>query len=582
MGVSTDSAAASTEEAPGSAIPQVPRRLEFPGRRVAGAIRRTVTDPSRARDQLEIFADHRRFERRYGPMLRSVKARSDAPATLVVSLSDWPFQLKMEGVLAKALELQGRRAVVLTEPTAGWARRYFRTFGIESLVTPDGYSSPGDATVAARLAREALAETPTVQGLKAVTFNGAHVGIQALSSVSRAFQQGRIDIADSAVRPVLERVLRQAVTSVLVAERLLDDVAPELVMFIERGYAGFGSISDVALDRGLNVIQYGHAGIHWHNALNLKRYTAETRRVHPHSLAASSWATLRDLPWTPERDRALEVEFDLRYGPGEKPPEAGLQTRPLRSPDEVRRQLGLDPGRKVAVVFSHILWDANLFYGDDLFEDQEEWLVETVRAACTNPHLDWIVKLHPANAYKAELGRELNDRVAISEAVGNLPPHVRLLDPEADINTLSLFRVTDVGITIRGTIGMELPCLGVPVLTAGTGRYSGMGFTIDSSSREEYFARLARLHEIEPLSEEEILLAKRHAYALFRLRPLRIESFGNQYMDAERLRTKTLGHNLELTITTPEELRSADDLRRFGEWAVDRSRLDYLVEADEE
>lgn len=554
-----------------------PQRLEFPGRRFLGAVRRTVRDPERARDQLDILRDQRAFERRHGAMLRSVAAPPGAPVALVVSLSDFPFQLKMEGILAKALELQGLRPVVLTESTSAWARRYFATFGIRELHTPERYAQPGDAAAASAFVRDALADTPSVQGLKTVVFNGANVGIQALSSVSRAFQQGRIDIADPTVRPVLERVLQQAVESVLVAERLLDATRPELVLFIERGYAGFGSISDVALGRGLNVVQYGHAGIHWHNALNLKRYTADTRRVHPHSLAADAWETLRELPWTPELDRELDVEFDLRYGPGEKPPEAGLQTRPQRSPEEVRAQLGLQPGRKVAVVFSHILWDANMFYGDDLFEDQEEWLVETVKAACANPELDWIVKLHPANSYKAEAGRELNDRVAIREAVGELPPHVRLLDPEADVNTMSLFRVTDVGITIRGTIGMELPCFGTPVLTAGTGRYSGMGFTVDSSSREEYFARLARLHEIEPLRPEEVLLAKRHAYALFKLRPLRIESWVNRYMDSAGLRTHTLGHNLELTVTTPEELRAADDLRRFGEWAIDRSRLDYLV-----
>ena len=61
----------------------------------------------------------------------------------------------------------------------------------------------------------------------------------------------------------------------------------------------------------------------------------------------------------------------------------------------------------------------------------------------------------------------------IRERVGKLPPHVRVLAPDTKVSTLSLFRSIDAGITVRGSIGYELPCFGVPVVTAGTGRYSG-------------------------------------------------------------------------------------------------------------
>src|SRR5207244_8375195 len=124
---------------------------------------------------------------------------------------------------------------------------------------------------------------------------------------------------------------------VLVAAALLDDVRPEIVLFLEKSYAGFGSIYDVALDREANVIQFGHSGIHWHDALNLKRYTAETRRVHPASIAPQTWERVRSMEWTPERQRELDHEFELRYDMNEKPPDAGLQQgRPIVSPESAR------------------------------------------------------------------------------------------------------------------------------------------------------------------------------------------------------------------------------------------------------
>ena len=40
------------------------------------------------------------------------------------------------------------------------------------------------------------------------------------------------------------------------------------------------------------------------------------------------------------------------------------------------------------------------FYGTDLFGSYEEWFVETMKIACANPHVNWIVKIHPANIVK--------------------------------------------------------------------------------------------------------------------------------------------------------------------------------------
>jgi hypothetical protein len=219
-----------------------------------------------------------------------------------------------------------------------------------------------------------------------------------------------------------------------------------------------------------------------------------------------------------------------------------------------------------------------MFYGDDLFADQEAWFVETLRAAAANERVNWIVKLHPANVWKLRregLDGELDEERAIAEEIGELPPHVVLLRPESEISTRSVFECADYGITIRGSVGFELPCLGVPVLTAGTGFYSGRGFTVDSGSRDEYLARLRRIEEIPAPTPEQVELARRHAYALFRLRPLRFSSFVATIRPLEEM-GHPLDHDVELRIGGAEELRLAADLRRFTDWALDSRELDYL------
>ena len=537
------------------------------GRRVAGRLRRELTDREIRRD----LAAWRREARG----LREARPRAEGRGTaLIVSLSDFVFALKLESVLATALRLEGYRPVVLTLPNARWAPAYFAAAGVDGLVTPVTELPAALAAEADQVAAATLEQHRSVQQLKDFEYRGAYVGQQAISTLSRTFERGRISFDEPDVREALARLLPEAVRSTAAADLLLDQVQPDVVVFNEKGYAGYGSIYDLALQRGANVVQFVAAGIHARDALLFKRYTQETRRMHPASLSAASWAQVLSEPWGAAQEAAVDEEFAVRYGEGEKHPDAGLQEgKRLKDVEAVRAQLGLDPAKPTAIVFSHVLWDANLFYGDDLFDDQETWLVETVRAACANPLANWVVKLHPANLYKARAG-ELNDEAAIREAVGELPPHVQLLRPETDINTFSLFAVADAGITIRGTVGMELPCFGAPMLTAGTGRYSGLGFTIDSATQEEYLGRLARIHELPRLTAEETQLARRHALALFRRRPTHFTSYQASFAAYEL--AHPLSHNLRLTATGAAAVEAAADLRELGAWLGDPQQLDWL------
>ena len=164
--------------------------------------------------------------------------------------------------------------------------------------------------------------------------------------------------------------------------------------------------------------------------------------------------------------------------------------------------------------------------------------------------------------------------------MGELPRHIKIIPPETDISTFSLFGLTDYCITVRGTIGIEMPCFGIRVFTAGTGRYSGLGFTTDSATREEYLRRMRCIQDYSAPSPEEMLLAKKHAYTLLRLRPCAFSSFQMTQMPVQRL-GHPLDHNVTIRVRSPEELRAAPDLNRFADWVTHSRASDYLAqEAD--
>jgi hypothetical protein len=217
-----------------------------------------------------------------------------------------------------------------------------------------------------------------------------------------------------------------------------------------------------------------------------------------------------------------------------------------------------------------MLWDAPVMWGKPLFSTYQEWFVETVRAACRNTSVNWVVRVHPAHISKQADEGYRGDAAEVRvlrQHVGTLPPHVVALPPEAPVSTMTLLAIMDYCLTVRGTVGVEAARLGIPVLTAGPARYSGLGFTIDSASREEYLSRVARIQDVPPLSAAQRELAERFAYGLFLLRPLRLASVT---WDGEQ--------HARFNIRTQDDWRSAPDVAALAAWFLSRDE-DFMAQA---
>lgn len=479
------------------------------------------------------------------------------------------YTIKQMAFVSQALRLRGWKIqVVLRNRSMMLGRAYFRAFGIRRFVYLEDHRLNDDERVLCRRKAQEFLDGPLgMQGIKAWTFEGCWIGPQIISTLSRIRFEGSVDFGHPEVRCRLQEMLVPALEHVLRARKLIEQHPAHLALTNEANYAMFGPLVDTAIARGCNVI---HMIQPWKDdSLTFRRMTPVTRREHPSSVAPETLDLVVQRPWTDREQQALDQMFQDRYGGRWFLQERNQRSTRRYSADELAMRFGLDRKKPTAVVFSHVLWDANLFYGDDLFEDYGEWFVETVRAACANPALNWLIKLHPANVWKRKyegITQEYAERVLINQAIGPLPLHVKLIAADDDISTLSLFESIDYGVTVRGTSGMELVCFGKHCVTAGTGRYSGLGFTLDSPSRDQYLQRLASLHKQPAMNDEETLLAKWHAYAAFALRPWPMLSAKAEFMYRDQGRDP-LDHNLTLAVASLDELSRRGDLAAWGNWA---------------
>jgi hypothetical protein len=474
-----------------------------------------------------------------------------------------------ELIFTKALQYAGYEPIILTS-RGTWANRLYQWAGIRRFVFWEDYVPslpPVDPKV--ELDQLAMQQFEDILNLE---YEGVRVGTHATSLVMRNRRAG-FDPQAPGIWEELAQVLAKARQFAAAANGVVEAIKPDLALLNERGYIRYGAIFDAVLNSGADLVQW--VGSHKDSALILKRYTQDSHMEHPASLSATTWEHVQHMPSKKECAEAVEKELYECYNSGVWFGEVGTQfDKRLFDRPALIEQLGLDPTKKVAIVFAHMFWDASFFYGKDLFRDYQEWFIETIRAAAANPCLNWLIKIHPANTVKNRregITGELAENAVIHQHLGDLPAHVKIIPADSDINTFSLFSLMDYCLTVRGTIGIEAASFGIPVITAGTGRYDRHGFTIDSANTAEYLDKLSHLHQIPPLTADQHQLAQRFAYASFLMRPFLTQSFRFNFQHDSKATVQAA-----IVARTLSELLAGDDMQAFVAWASMPEQLDFM------
>ncbi|ODS23489.1 hypothetical protein AB835_08630 [Candidatus Endobugula sertula] len=477
-------------------------------------------------------------------------------------------QILAESIVRKSLELGQYRIKVLTSPTP-FVQAAYAAMGVNDVEAFHSY-----CPIINQKEADSLVKTVTnFQDLIELEYDEVKIGKYISSTLMRRTRQGSLDLNNPTVKSQITSLLGQSIASIKGAQALVAKVDPQVLITVDRGYSPYGEVFDVFVNAGIQVITWNVA--HRDNTIMFKRYNMGNRDAHPSSLSERSWEKLRELEWTNKHKETLYSELSSSYESGEWYGEVGTQFgKSTFDTDQIKNKLKLDKSKKTAIIFSHIFWDATFFWGEDLFRDYEDWFVQTVKAACHNNQLNWLIKVHPANTTKDRRDGIVGDSseiIALREKIGPLPEHVKVIEADTEINTWSLFKVMDYCLTVRGTVGIEAGLLGKTVLTAGTGRYDHCGFTHDFDTPEEYLKCLASLHTIAeptPIMNE---MAQRYGYGVFVCRPLLLKSINLQFKQDSKASLMT-----DSTVKSIEELKSASDLKSLTDW-IQSEDEDLLV-----
>ncbi len=519
-------------------------------------------------------ADLRRWRAEVAPL--SEEHRADK-ALLISNLHGMYGGSKFEALLAAAMRRRGYRPIVLLPARDREIEAVHTALGQTDFLYDSDLITPGDIRRGEAEADALMRRTPALNDLIDYQIGEYRIGRNAMSLALRGLRSGLIEKNRPDHLEAVRRALGISLARIGPYQKLLADITPARALFIERGYSPSAELFDACLSSGVDAVQWVSAPLD--GALLFKRYRLENRMQHPLTLSTASWEKIRSETFSQDDAARLLDHHRAIYSTG------GLYNRQKLQENKsiVDRQalvesLQLDPEKKIAVIYCHILYDATFFYGKNLFPDYLTWLVETVRAAIRNPNLNWIVKVHPVNLWRSRMdGKPMEqlETIALRDAFGDLPSHIRIMPADTPINTYTLFSTTDYGLTVRGTIGMELPCYGIPVITAGTGRYSGWGFTIDPATPEDYINLLGRLQDISLLPVQQIEAAQRYAHAVLYRRPWPIRGVEIDY-DKAGAPLQALKFDVKVTSSVPDEIFGDEALGGVASW-IDGNEEDYLI-----
>jgi hypothetical protein len=200
-------------------------------------------------------------------------------------------------------------------------------------------------------------------------------------------------------------------------------------------------------------------------------------------------------------NRQASGELDFGAVPRRLVTESGLRAA-IRK--HVCARFGWDCSKPVTTLFAQTCSDTPL---SDLqaFMDYEEWMRHVLRIAAGRSARNWLIKVHPldakydATALMVRLAEEYREY-----------PHIRFVHEE--LSRQEVLSVTDLALSVRGSIGIEAPAAGIPCLLAGHALYSDCGFSQTALDARTFEAALLQGESLVPLSQEAQMRAQAYAY----------------------------------------------------------------------
>ncbi len=334
--------------------------------------------------------------------------------------------------------------------------------------------------------------------------DGIAVGEHALAGALRYYARGNLN-----GEPLGERILRTyleaSLLSTLAIQGLFQLNKYDVACFNHGIYVPQGLIGEVCRQQGIRVVNSNPA---YRNQTFIFSH-GDTYHHTMISEVASEW---ENIPWTHELEKKTLDYLKSRW--------IGTQDwiwfheDPKEEVSQITKEVGVNFSKPCIGMLTSVMWDAQLHYKSNAFQNMLEWVIQTIAYFSRRPELQLIIRVHPAEV-RGMIPSRQPIVVEIQHAFPNLPPNVFIIPPESKISTYAVMEKCNSIIIYNTKTGIEISSMGIPVIVAGEAWIRNKGFSLDASSPAEYFQILDRLPLATRLGENELERAQKYAFHFF-------------------------------------------------------------------
>lgn len=334
--------------------------------------------------------------------------------------------------------------------------------------------------------------------------NDVGIGEHAMAGALRYFAKGSLE-DEPYGEGVLRRYLEAAILTQRSTSKLLVKLNIKVIVAHHGIYVPQGIVAETARAMGVRVVT-------WNPAYRKKCFIFSHDSTYHHTMMDEPVSTWEGLDLNPALRKKTET-YLVGRATG-KDDWIWFHKNPEFSCDQELIDLGVDPSIPIIGLLTNVIWDAQLHYRPNAFGSMTEWLIGTISYFADHTDLQLIIRIHPAERTGAIKSRD-SAQAAIARAFPTLPANVFIIAPENPISTYALIPRFNAAIIYGTKTGIEITCMGKPVIVAGEAWIRGKGLTEDASSPEEYFKILDNLPYAHGLNEAAVERSIKYAFHFF-------------------------------------------------------------------
>jgi hypothetical protein len=182
--------------------------------------------------------------------------------------------------------------------------------------------------------------------------------------------------------------------------------------------------------------------------------------------------------------------------------------------------------KQIVPVFTNVIFDTTQQHSNAFFPDMFTWLDGVLEVVKKNPETLFVIRAHPDEARPGKVSRESVDMWVERTGAARLPNFI-FVAPDESISSYELIRHSKFVMIYNSTIGLESSIMGVPVLCAGSSRFTDFGTVFFPASAEAYQKQLEKFlsaGEVK-IRPEHIRNSKRFFYFHYFIASLRFGEF---------------------------------------------------------